>query len=104
MKKKFQPQNKEYEMSLLQKNDPEFEELKKYLKPYIEDALALFSMPKKIYGILYEKLMGDIPVAAKRFLENKSMDTDYKFSSYFGWYIGQRINNTDENVKRVVKK
>ncbi len=101
MKKKFQPQNREYELSLLQKNDPSFEELKKYLKPYIEDALAFFLMPKETYDILYKKLIDDIPTAAKRFLDGESLSADYKFSTYFGWYISERLNNTGEDVKRI---
>jgi len=96
MEKKFQPQNKEYELSLLQKGDSEFKELQEYLKPYIEDALAPFTMPKKTYENLHKELMNDIPIAAKRFLDNKSANTDYKFSSYFGWYISERLNSTGE--------
>ena len=88
-------------MSLLKKDDPDFSETKRYLKPYIEDVLAHFSMPEKTYRTLYNNLMNDIPVAARRFLEDNQTKPKYKFSTYFGWYISKRLNNTGEEVKRL---
>ena len=101
MKKEFKPESRKYEILLLQKNDPEFKELKKYLEPYIKDILAHFSMTQKTYNILYKQLMDDIPVAAEHFLNGKSMDADYKFSTYFGWYISERLNNCKEEIERI---
>jgi len=99
MNKKFQSQSREYEINLLQKGDPEFEDMVEYLKPLVEDALARFSMPRQVYNQLYKDIMNDIPIAVERFLKSeKSMNSDYKFSVYFSWYISERVNNIDDEL------
>src|ERR1035437_7781811 len=91
MPKKF-PQSKEYELMLVQSPDPEKRELREYLDQYIKRALAKFEMTKTTYAELHGQLIEDINVAAERFLKNRDDTEQYKFSTYFSWYLKERLN------------
>jgi hypothetical protein len=90
------PKDKEYELSLLLKADPEFRELSEYLDVYIKLVLGKFEMPQEIFERLYLELHGDIPVAAEKYLQSDARKKDYKFSTYFSWYISERLNKQKE--------
>ena len=94
------PQNKEYELSLLLKADPEFKELRAYLDAYIKLALDKFEMSQETHDSLYRKLHGDIPVAAGKYLHNEASKKDYTFSAYFSWYVSERLNEISDELKR----
>jgi hypothetical protein len=86
------PQSKEYELTLVQSPDPKKRELREYLDQYIKRALAKFEMTKKTYAQLHGQLIKDIKVAAERFLKNRDGTEQYKFSTYFSWYLKERLN------------
>ena len=96
------PQNKEYELSLLLKADPEFKELREYLDAYIELALDKFEMSQETHDSLSLELHGYIPVAAAKYLQNEASKKDYKFSAYFSWYVSEHLNK-NSSLKRKVK-
>lgn len=91
MELKFKPKTKHEEFELLLQNN-EFSELKKYLSPLILGALKKFSFKKQKLDRIYNELINDVPIAVSRYLGNKkNIESDYKFSTYFTWYISERI-------------
>ena len=101
--KQFKPQSKEYEVSLIKTNDSDVKKMKEYVITLIKSALGHFLMSKETYNKLYKEMMSDILVAAERFLKSGGQDKDYKFSTYYSWYISQRIEQTDDKIIRVKK-
>ncbi|MBD3282616.1 MAG: hypothetical protein GF387_03375 [Candidatus Portnoybacteria bacterium] len=95
----FNPKTAEEEYALLNKDDQAFSKTKGYLKPLILKAINHFDLKEENKNELFWSIVNDIPVAAEKYLENKSLEKDIKFSSYFTWYIGQKINSVD-NLKR----
>ena len=100
MPKKFKVKTAEEEYKIISTDDEFFAKSKEYMKPYLLDALETFEMDEKTKTEVFWALTNDIPIAAKRYLEDKNIDKGYKFSTYFGWYIGQRINKI-RGLKRV---
>ncbi|HEV2694765.1 MAG TPA: hypothetical protein VG347_17855 [Verrucomicrobiae bacterium] len=96
------PQDKEYELSLLLKTEGNFKALDNYLDAYIKTALDGFEMPQHIHDALYRELHEDVPVAAERYLKSDAREKDYKFSTYFSWYVSERLNKNSE-IKRKTK-
>src|SRR5258707_10048198 len=90
------PRDKEYELSLLLKPDPERKELRAYLGPYIKLVLNRFEMPAAAYERLYRELDNDVLIAAERYLLSPAREADYKFSAYFSWYVSDRLNAIPE--------
>ena len=95
----FIPKTVKEERKIVSNDDPFFMQTKEYLKPLIWTAINYFKLPEKIQTDLFWELVNDVPVAAQRFLEHNGLKKDYKFSAYFGWYIGQRINKI-KHLKR----
>lgn len=89
---KFKPKSKSKDHSIVFNDDYNFSKTKEYLDPLILYALDKSGLNKEKYEILHKQLLNDIPVAAKRFIANKEKNKEFKFSTYFGWYIAQRIN------------
>jgi len=89
---KFIAKTIKQERKIVSNDDPLFIQTKEYLKPLIWTAMNTFKLSKETKTKLFWELVNDVPIAAKRFLENNGLKKDYKFSTYFGWYIGQRIN------------
>ncbi|MDO8639590.1 MAG: hypothetical protein Q7R53_01570 [bacterium] len=103
MPKKFQSKNQKEEVELIKTDNSEFSKAREYIGKLVEDALGHFELKKEQYDKLYIEILGDIPIAVNRYLNNikiKKTDIDYKFSVYFTWYISQRINA----VKNIQKK
>jgi len=98
--KKFTPKTAEKERKTVLNDDPLFMQTKEYLKPLIWTAINTFELSKETQTKLFWKLVNDVPIAAQRFLKGDGLKKDYKFSTYFGWYIGQRINA----IKRLKRK
>lgn len=87
--------NREEEIGMIKNDDTNFSNTKKYIgvlvKVAIEDKCSDLSKIKQKQ--LYEDIMADVPVAVERFVENeRDKKVDYKFSTYFTWYIAQHIN------------
>jgi hypothetical protein len=94
--KLFHPRERAEELSLLLDDDTRFTKTKQYLDNLIMDALDHFDLSTEQLIKLREELSNDIPVAAKRFLgSEKSMSATYKFSTYFTWYIADRVNRIE---------
>ena len=89
---KFQPKTISEEWYIILSDDDNFSKIKEYLSPLILYALDKSRLDKEKCKILYNQLMNDIPIAAKRFIANKEKNKEFKFSTYLGWYISQRIN------------
>ncbi|OGM93127.1 hypothetical protein A2333_00660 [Candidatus Wolfebacteria bacterium RIFOXYB2_FULL_49_7] len=91
----FQSKTPREELELILSGRGDFPIIQQYLEPLIKNALQ-----KKKFGFdditrdrLYAEIIGDIPVAVEKFLSNKNpVDKNISFSTYFTWYIGQRIN------------
>ncbi|HEV2693333.1 MAG TPA: hypothetical protein VG347_10605 [Verrucomicrobiae bacterium] len=93
------PQNKEYELSLLLDPAPGFKKLKEYLDSYIKLALDKFVLSQDTYDRICLELHEDISVAADKYLKSKSREKSYKFSTYFSWYLSERVNKI-HGIKR----
>jgi hypothetical protein len=106
MSKKFIPQNIDQEQKLVLNDDEFFTQTKNYLKPLILSSIDLFDLSENAANELFWKTMNDIPIAAKRFLGRNKTKKDYKFSTYFSWYIKERINKIKplKRKKRLSKR
>jgi hypothetical protein len=90
---------REEELEILRSDDDEYFSTKTYLDPLIHNALGHFELDEEARGKLYAAIRGDIPLAAKRYLESKSSVEEDRFSVYFTWYIAQRINAVNPQRK-----
>ena len=89
----FQPRSRDAEIKLLQSDLADFPNTRRYLEPLIEDALTLFSFDEFDYVRVRSELWNLIPLAAERFLANPvNISADYRFSTYFGWYISKTVD------------
>ncbi len=92
--KKFIVKSREEEIEILLNDTDDFQNTKKYLSPLIRYAIGLFEINLDQSKELYYLLISDVEQAATNFLASKkSANADYKFSTYFGWYISERINH-----------
>lgn len=90
---KFQSKAAQEEYSLISGDDDNFTQTKRYLEPLISQTINHYQLPTEVCHKLNRDLLFiDIPIAAKRFIANKEKNEDFKFSTYFTWYIAQRIN------------
>ena len=96
------PQDREYEYSLIVKDSPSFDKIQEYLLPYIDQVLDDFDMPRETIATLKEDITKDVKIAAKRFLENPNKEK-IKFSTYFSWYIHERIDSTPDVKKKTAR-
>ena len=79
---------------------PEFTNTIEYIDPLIREVLKRFALTPAQYHELHTGLLMDVPMAANRYLHNKRDITGaYPFSTYFTWYISERIGN-DKHSKR----
>lgn len=85
------PQSREYELELLKASAPEFERLREYLEPYLRRILDTFECTQETYDQLYYGLVADIKIAAEKYLTHRTGKEDYKFSSYYSWFVGERL-------------
>ncbi|MEK7603645.1 MAG: hypothetical protein AAB461_00815 [Patescibacteria group bacterium] len=90
------------QLAVLQGDDVHFSKTKGFMDSSIIHALNLFEFSDDQYKKLHKELLDDIEIAAKRFLGNKiNLEMTYKFSTYFGWYIGERINPLKPKRKNI---
>jgi len=97
MNKPF-PQDKEYELSLI-KADDNLASLKDYIGEYIEKAAKTVNDrgPEKIDPKALKKcLLDKLSIIVDRYLKNGGDKKDYKFCTYFSWYLKEEINKTEE--------
>ncbi len=99
-KTKFIPKSAKEEQRILLNDNEFFAQTKKYLKPLILSSINLFDLSEDVATELFWKITNDIPIAARRFLEHNEPQRSYRFSTYFGWYIGQKINK----IKKLKRK
>lgn len=98
----FTPLDQEEELTILLNDDDDFTNTKRYLNALILQALDRFELDEEQHKILHWQLINDVPLAATRFLErNKLKNANYRFCTYFGHYIGERINRI-EGLQRAV--
>ena len=92
---RFKPKTISEDWDIVLNDDVDFSKTKEYLDPLILVALNKFKskLSKEKSETLHNQLLNDIPIAAKRFIANKDKENrEFKFSTYFSWYIAQRIN------------
>ncbi len=101
----FVPKTREEEMLILQADTVDFEHTAEYIKPLIEKVLSRFEMEDSVYKMLYADLADDVKIAATRFLGNEeSMNADYKFCTYFSWYISHEIDEMEKAGYEITRK
>jgi len=90
----FQPKSTHEELALLLSDNASFQKTSEYLGDLLDDVLDRLAMTADQKREAYAALMMDIPVAAHRYLRNRRDITGaYPFSTYFTWYISERLNN-----------
>jgi hypothetical protein len=92
MKPMFVPLTKQEELALLRNDDEQFSKTASYLDGLIRSALDRFSFSTAVFRRIHKALLRDVAVAARRFLDNpKNINSSYRFSTYFTWYISERL-------------
>jgi hypothetical protein len=97
---KFKKMPVREEKAMLISDWPKFKRTKKYLVPLIEAALGRFSVSSGKKELLSRKILGDLPIAAHRYLNDKKSGRGYGFAAYFTWYIARRIDEDGELKKK----
>ena len=90
MSKLFKPLNKEQEREILTRDDERFSATTAYIENLILTALSRFTADEGEKTIALKNLKLVIPIAAQRYL-GESKNKEYKFSTYFTWYIHEEI-------------
>ncbi len=99
--KLFHPRERAGELDLLLNDDIQFSRTKQYLDDLVTDALNRFDLREDQFTELRQQLLNDVPIAAERFLgSEKSMNATYRFSTYFTWYIAERVNGIEGLQRR----
>jgi hypothetical protein len=97
----FTPLEREQELLILLNDDDSFTNTKHYLDALILQALSHFKFTREQHDTLHHQLVNDVPLAASRFLNNeRNIDADFKFCTYFTWYISERINKIEGLQRR----
>ncbi|MCX6739300.1 MAG: hypothetical protein NT098_04620 [Candidatus Parcubacteria bacterium] len=101
----FVPKTREEEMLILQADTVDFEHIAEYLKPLIEKVLSRFEMEDSVCKMLHDDSVDDVKIAATRFLRSEeSMNADYKFCTYFSWYIHHEIDEAEKAGHEITRK
>lgn len=85
------PKNRDEELEMVLGEDPK--DLIVYMSIYIDSVLDIYDIEKNTKDYIRKKLIDSILVAKKRFLDNGGDKKDYKFSTYFSWYLNQELKN-----------
>jgi len=89
--KKF-PQDKEYELELINNND-DLKSLKKYLSEFVDIAFEKASINDvQRQSIIKIRLWNNLPNIIEQYKKSDGPDKDYKFSSFFSWHLSREIN------------
>lgn len=92
----FQPRGLSEELQLLLSDESDFSNTTRYIGGLIDQVLARFVMTPEQRGEIRVALIMDIPVAAHRYLRTKrDISGAYPFSTYFTWYISERVNGAN---------
>lgn len=86
----FEPETLEAEQRMLRTDDASFSATRTYIERYILQVLSHFSGDESEKSQALANLLAQIPIAAQRYLENRE-NPDFKFSTYFGWYISEEL-------------
>ena len=77
-------------MKILNNDDKNFTNTKKFMATFVIKALAEFDLTAEKREKVYTEIMNDIPQAAEIFLEREG-EREYKFSTYFATHIARRL-------------
>lgn len=80
------------ERALLRDPTGDFNELKEYLSPLIQQAVDRARLDREVAYQLKEEILSDVAIAVRNFLSHDRDKEEAPFSVYFTWYIAQRIN------------
>jgi len=92
---RFQLKTAREEIELILSDKGEFKIVSQYLEPLITGAIRSkkFGFTEDIKKHLHGEIISDIPIAIERFTSSKNSNKEgIRFSAYFTWYIGERIN------------
>ena len=87
----FKPLSPDQEREILIKDDETFSNTKQYLEPLILSALQRIDEEGR-RNKAFQNLITQVPIAARRYLDNR-LDSDYRFSTYFTWYIHEEFES-----------
>lgn len=90
------PESKEKEYELVA--NPDTSMLIEYISKYIDMVLDRYEMDAHIHEYLRKVLTDDIIVARRRFLDGN--ENDYKFSTYFSWYIHKLLEDRNDITRK----
>lgn len=91
----FIPLSPEKEFALLRGDNRDFGAVIQYVTPLIDAVLSRLNVRPPRASDVRKRLIDEVPVAARRYLDRAlSRKTSYRFSTYFTWYIKQRIEAT----------
>lgn len=92
---KFQPKTAQEELDMILFDKGDFQAIKEYLEPLINDALddKKLGLDADTRKLLHGEIVGDIPVALGTFFTDKdAKDKNMSFSTYFSQYIAERVD------------
>lgn len=82
---------REEEIKLIENDDSNFANTKAYLDGFILALMKRRDIPMLAYDDLHQTILGDVPRAAKRFLQHARRGAAFRLSTYFAWYVLKRI-------------
>lgn len=85
----FHPLSIQQERDILIHDDEVFSRTRSYIEPLILSAIRRIPEEGR-RNQTFRNLMAQIPIAAKRYLENPAKE-EHKFSTYFTWYIHEEF-------------
>ncbi|KKR91278.1 MAG: hypothetical protein UU42_C0016G0012 [Candidatus Woesebacteria bacterium GW2011_GWA1_41_13b] len=88
------PQSKDYELALILEGG-DYLNLKNYLSNYLKIVFSETNTNKPDSEVIRDNLFNKLPVIIERFMSGGGPNKDYKFSSYFSWYISQELERLD---------
>lgn len=92
----FVPLGVDEELALLKRDVPTFTETAMYVAPLVALAVTRLSLGPRERQSLTRDLLGEVPIAASRFLRHYTPGREYRFAVYFTWYISQRLRAQEQ--------
>jgi len=89
------PQSKDYELALILEGG-DYLNLKKYLSNYLNIVFTETTTSESDSEIIKDNLFNKLPVIIERFMNGDGPNKEYKFSSYFSWYISQELEKLEK--------
>lgn len=91
---RFQVKTWAEEMALL-RSRRQNDELREYLRPLVLDIMEKIEPESITDEQKVEQILGQVDVAAERFLLHERQHAGYKFSTYFIWYVKEFLGDND---------